>query len=323
MNRSIELLRSAMPWHYKRAGHTLWWLLVAMVAPVIWGSTYVVTTEMLPADSPLMAAVFRALPAGLLLLFFTRVLPQGHWWLRTLILGVLNIGGFFYCLFVAAYQLPGSVAALVMSSQPILVMILGALFLKESLKLNQFIACATGIAGLSILVLEPSMVLPVQGVLAGLAGAASMATGLVLTKKWGKPEGVSVTTFTGWQLTVGGLFLLPFGLIQEGLPATFTVNNLLGYGYLSLVGALLAYLIWFKAIEQLPVFSVSFVSFASPLSAALLGYFILDETLTFNQLLGAGAIVLAIVISQRHAFAPSKVAGSSTKTHNQLSSKPS
>ncbi|TMP35610.1 EamA family transporter [Pseudoalteromonas rubra] len=311
-----------MPQQYRREGHTIGWLLVALIAPVIWGSTYVVTTEMLPADMPLMAAVFRALPAGLLLLLFTRVLPQGRWWLRALTLGVLNIGGFFYCLFVAAYLLPGSVAALVMSSQPLLVMILGALFLKESLKLNQFIACLTGITGLSILVFEPSVVLPAKGILAGLAGAASMATGLVLTKKWGKPEGVSVAAFTGWQLTIGGLFLLPFGLIQEGLPATFTVNTLLGYGYLSLIGALLAYLIWFKAIEQLPVFSISFVSFASPLSAALLGYFMLDETLTPSQLFGAGAIVLAIVISQRHAVAHPKAGGSNTNPHHQLSTKP-
>ncbi|MCO7190204.1 MULTISPECIES: EamA family transporter [unclassified Pseudoalteromonas] len=323
MNRLIELIRSAIPQQRRCEGHTIGWLLVAMVAPAIWGSTYVVTTEMLPADKPLMAAVFRALPAGLLLLLFTRALPQGRWWLRTLTLGILNIGGFFYCLFVAAYLLPGGVAALVMSSQPILVMILGVLFLKESLTLHQFIACLTGMAGLSILVLEPSMVLPIEGLLAGLGGAASMATGLVLTKKWGKPEGVSVAAFTGWQLTVGGLFLLPFGLIQEGLPAALTVNNLLGYGYLSLVGALLAYLIWFKAIEKLPVVSVSFVSFASPLSAALLGYFILDETLTPSQLLGAGAIVVAIVISQRHTFTHSKAGCSHAKVHSQLSTKPS
>ncbi|KAF7783553.1 hypothetical protein PRUB_a3347 [Pseudoalteromonas rubra] len=273
-----------------------------MIAPTIWGSTYIVTTELLPADKPLIASVLRALPAGILLVLLGRKLPQGVWWMRSIILGLLNIGGFFYCLFVAAYLLPGGVAALVMSCQPIIVMLLGALLLKNKLKARQFVACLIGALGVSLLVLEPNMELPTAGVLAGLAGAMSMATGIVLTKRWGKPEGVSLYTFTGWQLVVGGLFLLPIGLVQEGFPTELTLNNVIGYTYLSLIGALVAYVLWFKAIEKLPVVTVSFISFASPLSATLLGYFILGEVLTFSQILGACVIVLAIAVSQQQLF---------------------
>ena len=72
-----------------------------------WGTTYLVTTEMLPPGRPLTAAVLRALPAGLLLLAVTRTLPPGSWWWRSAILGTLNIGAFFAFLFIAAYRLPG------------------------------------------------------------------------------------------------------------------------------------------------------------------------------------------------------------------------
>ncbi|WP_125781686.1 EamA family transporter [Pseudoalteromonas rubra] len=280
----------------------IFWMMIAMIAPIIWGSTYIVTTELLPADKPLIASVLRALPAGILLVLLGRKLPQGVWWMRSIVLGLLNIGGFFYCLFVAAYLLPGGVAALIMSCQPIIVMLLGALLLKNKLKARQFVACLIGALGVSLLVLEPNMALPTAGVQAGLAGAISMATGIVLTKKWGKPADVSVYTFTGWQLVVGGLFLLPIALIQEGFPSTLTVNNLIGYTYLSLIGALVAYVVWFKAIEKLPVVTVSFISFASPLSATLLGYLVLGEVLTLSQILGTCVIVLAITISQQQLF---------------------
>ncbi|RZM80138.1 EamA family transporter [Pseudoalteromonas rubra] len=280
----------------------IFWMVVAMIAPTIWGSTYIVTTELLPADKPLIASVLRALPAGILLVLLGRKLPQGVWWIRSIVLGLLNIGGFFYCLFVAAYLLPGGVAALVMSCQPIIVMLLGALLLKNKLKARQFVACLIGALGVSLLVLEPNMALPTAGVIAGLAGAVSMATGIVLTKRWGKPTDVSLYTFTGWQLVVGGLFLLPIGLVQEGFPSELTVNNIIGYTYLSLIGALVAYVLWFKAIEKLPVVTVSFISFASPLSATLLGYFVLGEVLTLSQILGACVIVLAIAISQQQLF---------------------
>jgi probable blue pigment (indigoidine) exporter len=42
-------------------------LLLTALAPAIWGSTYVVTTLMLPQDYPLTVAMLRALPAGFLL----------------------------------------------------------------------------------------------------------------------------------------------------------------------------------------------------------------------------------------------------------------
>ncbi|MCG2601145.1 MAG: hypothetical protein KBO59_26975, partial [Achromobacter sp.] len=86
-------------------------LLLTAAAPAIWGSTYVVTTLMLPQGYPLTVAMLRALPAGLLLLLAVRQLPHGIWWLRTAILGALNFSVFWALLFVAAYRLPGGVAA--------------------------------------------------------------------------------------------------------------------------------------------------------------------------------------------------------------------
>ncbi|WP_369008192.1 EamA family transporter, partial [Variovorax sp. KBW07] len=50
-------------------------LLLTAIAPAIWGSTYIVTTEFLAGLPPLTVAMLRALPAGLLLLLFVRQLP--------------------------------------------------------------------------------------------------------------------------------------------------------------------------------------------------------------------------------------------------------
>ena len=54
-------------------------ILATALAPAIWGSTYVVTTELLPPGHPLTLAVLRALPAGLLLLAVVRQLPPPEW----------------------------------------------------------------------------------------------------------------------------------------------------------------------------------------------------------------------------------------------------
>lgn len=72
--------------------HRLWLLLTTALAPLIWGSTYWVTAEFLPPNRPLTAATIRVLPAGLLLLAYTREFPARGDWGKTVLLGILNIG---------------------------------------------------------------------------------------------------------------------------------------------------------------------------------------------------------------------------------------
>ncbi|MFC7110354.1 EamA family transporter [Nonomuraea rubra] len=117
------------------------------LTPAIWGTTYLVTTELLPPGRPLLAAVLRALPAGLLLVAITRCLPRGIWWWRALVLGALNIGVFFALLFVGAYRLPGGVAATVGAIQPLLVALLSAGLLGERLTWRTLVAAVAGWPG--------------------------------------------------------------------------------------------------------------------------------------------------------------------------------
>ncbi len=91
---------------------------ITAVAPLAWGTTYLVTEQFLPPDRPLFAALVRALPAGLLLLALVRTLPRGDWWWRAALLGACNFGLFFPLIFLAAYHLPGGLAATVQAASP-------------------------------------------------------------------------------------------------------------------------------------------------------------------------------------------------------------
>ncbi|MGB7412961.1 MAG: EamA family transporter, partial [Thermosynechococcaceae cyanobacterium] len=106
-------------------------LLLTAFAPVSWGTTYAVATEFLPPNHPLLVASMRSLPIGFLLIVGLRKLPKGIWWLRMLILGGLNIGVFQALLFVAAYRLPGGVAATAGAIQPLLVGLFAWLILSK------------------------------------------------------------------------------------------------------------------------------------------------------------------------------------------------
>lgn len=265
-------------------------------APAVWGSTYLVTTQLLPPDRPLLAATLRALPVGLLLTVVSRELPTGRWWWRSAALGLLNIGIFFALLFIAAYRLPGGVAATVGAVQPLIVATLAAVLLDEAMRVRTALAGAAGVVGVGMLVLGPEAALSATGIAAALAGTASMACGVVLTKRWGRPTGL--LPFTGWQLVAGGLVLLPLTLIVEGTPPALTATNLAGFAWLSIVGTGLAYSLWFRGIVKLPASRLTFLGLLSPLVATGLGWLVLGQSLSAAQLSGAALVVLAVILPQ-------------------------
>ncbi|MBB6467791.1 putative blue pigment (indigoidine) exporter [Aminobacter lissarensis] len=272
-------------------------LLLTAIAPAIWGSTYIVTTEFLPAGYPLTVAMLRALPAGLLLLLLVRQLPQGIWWARVLVLGALNFSIFWWLLFVAAYRLPGGVAATVGAIQPLIVILLARGLLGAPIRPLSIVAAIAGMAGVALLILTPNAALDPIGIAAGLAGAVSMAAGTVLSRRWQPP--VSPLTFTAWQLTSGGLLLLPVALLQEpSLPALSTAN-LLGLAWLGLIGAALTYILWFRGIARLEPSVVSPLGFLSPMTAVILGWSVLGQSLSAAQIFGMVVVLGSVWLSQR------------------------
>ncbi|MFI7420281.1 EamA family transporter [Nonomuraea sp. NPDC049684] len=285
-------------------------VLLTALTPAIWGTTYLITTELLPPGRPLLAALIRALPAGLILIAITRRLPQGNWWWRALVLGALNIGLFFALLFVGAYRLPGGVAATVGAIQPLLVALLSAGLLGERLTWRVALAAAAGVAGVSLLVLRADARLDLLGVAAALGGAVVMAVGVVLSKRWKSPAPLLATT--GWQLTAGGLLLAPVTFLVEGPPpAHLTGENLAGYAYLAIIGSALAYTLWFRGIRELSATKVTFLGLLSPVVATALGWLVLGQRLTLAQVAGAVIVLAALLAAQlqpvRHRAAPEPV----------------
>ncbi|GGO08377.1 ABC transporter permease [Microbispora rosea subsp. aerata] len=283
----MGMFTTSRPGSATRAGT----LALTALTPIAWGSTYAVTTEFLPPDRPMFTALMRALPAGLMLLIIGRVLPRGVWIWRAAVLGALNIGAFFPLLFLAAYRLPGGVAAVLGAVGPLFALGFAALFLAERPTVRKVLAGVLGLVGVALVVLRAEARLDAAGVIAGLAGAASMSAGTVLTGRWGRPEGVGALALTGWQLTAGGLLLVPVALLVEGAPPALSGVNLLGYAYLGIVGTALAYWIWFRGISRLSATSVAFLILLSPVSAAVIGWAALGQTLTPLQLFG---MVLAL-----------------------------
>ncbi len=271
-------------------------LLVTAVAPVAWGSTYLVTEQFLPSDRPLFAALVRALPAGLLLLAFTRRLPRGDWWWRAIVLGVLNIGLFFPLIFLAAYHLPGGLAATLQAASPLAVMALAAGIVNERPGSLRIGAALVGLVGVALLVLRSPGQVDTLGLIGAFGSVLVSALGFVLVKHWQAP--VDMLTLVSWQLVVGGLVLLPVALVVEGAPPALDARAVGGFVWLGLVGTVVAYVCWFHGLNRMAAGAVSLVGLVNPVVGTVLGVLIAGEIFGWTQALGMALVLVGVLAGQ-------------------------
>jgi probable blue pigment (indigoidine) exporter len=221
---------------------------------------------------------------------------------RFFVLSVLYASGLFPLLFIAAYRLPGGVAAVINSLSPLIVVMISVPLLGSRIRSIQIIAGILGAVGVALLVLRSDARLDTVGLVA-MAGAAIMfSVATVLTKRWGRPEGMTTIGVTGWIFLFAGLTLLPATLLVEGLPDHLTSRNIIGLIYLVLISGIVAYAVWFWGLERLSASAVTFLTLLNPVTAAVLGWVVLNQRLNHWQLLGAAIVLVSVVLGQPGMF---------------------
>lgn len=99
-------------------------------------------------------------------------------------------------------------------------------------------------------------------------------------------------------MTAGGVVLLPLALLTEGAPPALDAPAIGGYLYLGALGTAAAYALWFRGLARVPATSVAFLGLLSPLSAAVIGWAALGQSLTPLQLLGMVIALGGTVLGQ-------------------------
>ncbi len=267
-----------------------------LLAPVSWGTTYVVITELLPDGRPLFVAAMRVVPSGAALVLagtlVARWRPRGAEWWRTGVLALTNFGIFFPLLIAAAYRLPGGVAAAAGGLQPLLVATLAWPVGGRRPRPRDLAVATVAALGVGLVVIRPGAGLDPVGVAAAVGANLSFALGVVLTKHFPPPS--NRVAATGWQLVMGGLVLVPLTAVIEGAPPSLDGRALVGFAYLSLAGTALAFVLWFNGIRRLPAAAPPLLGLAAPVTGAVLGWAVLGQSLSPLQLTGFAVSIGAI-----------------------------
>ncbi|WP_024872393.1 DMT family transporter [Tolumonas lignilytica] len=266
--------------------------LVALT-PILWGTTYLITGKYLADWPALWLAVMRAIPPGLLLL---AIRPAKVAWRQVpflLLISFLYIGAFFPLLFLSALHLPGSVAGTLSATLPLMLLGLQWLFLHKVPSRQALLCALLGLAGI-ILLLGPGVALDWIGVTAALTSVLLIGICSLLLQQ--HPWQGGLISFTGWQLLLGGLMILPLAYWQDGAMPMPVGDNWFGLLWLILLNSALAYVLWLWGMVNLPLNRLGLLTLLNPITAVLAGSVLMHETLSVWQWCGVVTVLTSLVL---------------------------
>lgn len=264
----------------------------------------VVTKPFSGIFDPLQLTFLRFLIGGIVLLIYilsTGKLKKYKLTLKPLLLmgliGSLNSIVAMSFLQLAVKFSNASTAAIMISTNPIFVVFLAWIILKEELNYRKLLSIVIGLIGISLIMSSNSVGDSVIGLIFGLVAALSFALYTVLVKKYVKKIPSSI--FVTFSFLVSSLFFYIFLLILKIPTFSFEIENINVIWmllYISIFVTGIAYITFYKAFENLDASKGSFSFLLKPAISMILAYIFLSEYPKPLKLLGASLIVLSVAI---------------------------
>jgi drug/metabolite transporter (DMT)-like permease len=267
---------------------------------VLWGGSFLFIRVAVPALGPFLLVELRVgLAAAALLLYALAAgsMPKirGRW-RSFLVLGFLNAAVPFSLISAAETHLTASLAAILNSTTVMFTAIVAAVWMGDALTARKAIGIVLGIVGVSVLVgWDP---LPLNGfvllaVAAMLLASLSYALGATYAKQ--SFSGIPPVGMALGQLGGAVALLLPLAVVSlpERAPSTVVIFSMLGLAFLSTA---VAYLIYFRLIENVGPTSTVTVTLLVPVFGLLFGVLLLEEPFGPGTLAGLGIILTSVVL---------------------------
>lgn len=288
------------------------WVALATIY-IVWGSTYLAIRVMVETIPPLLGASARFLVAGAIFWLFLR-LRRGPGAVRVTraqviaatATGTLLLGGGNGLVSIAELEVPSGLAALIIASVPLWVVLFRFLSGERPRALTLF-GVAIGFAGVAILMLpgERPEGATVTGFVLLLLAAASWATGSYYSRGWPLPPDAIAST--SWQMLCGGGVMLVIA-VAAGELGDFSFDevsgrSLAGWAFLVTAGSLMAFTAYVWLLRNAPISKVATYAYVNPMVAIFLGWALLSEEITATIIAGAALIVasVALVVTRESA----------------------
>ena len=281
------------------------WMLLVLLS-VVWGGSFFFNGIALREFPTLSIVTARLGLAALALLLLMKMLDQGIQLNRQILkaffgMSFLNNVVPFSLIVWGQQHIASGVASILNATTPLFTMLVAHWFTTdEKINPRRLFGVLTGMGGVGLMMGLDSMEssgFHLLGQSAILLAAFSYGLAGVYGKRFAQLEIPPLATATG-QLCASSIILIPLTLWIDQ-PWTMTIPSIKGMGSLlgiALLSTALAYVIYFRLLKTAGATNLLLVTLLIPVSAIILGVFLLDEILEPQHLYGMAVISLGLLI---------------------------
>ncbi|SMC53565.1 DMT family transporter [Pedobacter nyackensis] len=282
-------------------------ILIGLLFAMLWASASVATKFGILSAPPLILGNLRFFIAGVVLLgycYFISRDKQYRWptaseWKQLAIFGFLNTTVYLGMYVIAMKHTAAGIGSLATSTNPLLIVLLSSWIMGRKAAKSEIISIIIGMSGIALatypLLKSSDTTLSGVTILMLSMVAVSFASVYYAQIKWTLPN----LLINGWQVTLGGLFLIPFTLVMSDFSAVQWDSRLIySVLWLSLAVSVVGLICWFYLLK-IDTVKASLWLFLCPLFGFFYAWWLLDEPITMYTVAGTFLVVTGLYIGQR------------------------
>ena len=276
-----------------------------MAFSILWSSASTATKIGLQVVQPFSICIVRFFLAGVLMIGISHAilrqrLPKGREWLQIAIYGLLANTIYLGLYVIAMRQVSAGLGSLAVATNPVFINLISAIFLRERLRpvtVFSLLLCMTGVVIAAWPLLRNSSATPLGLILLLVSMVAYSISVLYFSRvPW---NGLSRLTINGWQVLLGGLFLLPVvAFVYSPALNTWNFKAFGAISWLAIPVSIAAVQLWLYLLHEDAERS-SFWLFLCPVFGFILSNIFTHEPITFYTIAGMILVIAGIYWQQR------------------------
>ncbi|NDV02749.1 DMT family transporter [Pseudoroseicyclus tamaricis] len=291
---------------------------IGLAFAFLWSSAFASARIIVTAAPPLSALTLRYLIAGLLALAIAKALgqrmPKGRAaWRGIIVFGICQNGLYLGLNFVAMQWVEASLAAIIASSMPLIVALLGWIALGDRPAPLALGGLIVGMGGVALIMSTRVTGGAVGwGILLCVVGALALAVATLSVRS--ASNGGNLLMVVGLQMLVGAATVgLPALLLERGAEVAWSRELVLSFAYTTVFPGLVATWLWFLLVRRIGTVKASAFHFLNPFIGVAVAALLLGERLSWLDAVGV-AIIAAGILAVQLAKAPPRVAAAEAAT---------
>lgn len=282
---------------------------LVVIFSIIWSSAFIAGAIALTDFDPFTLLTLRFLLSALLMLPICISCGGFRWSAREdriaiqrgLLLGILNNAFYLGLSFAALQTVSPKIVIVIVSCAPLVTSLLSAWWGVEPLSPMKLLGAALGLVGVIVISgVASGMPVDIWGVMMATGGMLAFASGTVFFR--GQGAGLPVLQANFWQSIAGAVALLPMAM-AFGQPLTApSTATIIAITHLVLVVTIGGMSLWLVLIRISGASTASSYHLLNPFFGVLLAYLILGEPLRITDFIGAGLIVIGLLLTTQASW---------------------